>query len=230
MAYTVTEAITLFRNKSGENEVQPTNATVLKYLNMARNSNESALLDLFPALSSEMGTIADPTTINLTASTSSYTLSTKPETIQKVEVKYAASDDYTEVKQVIHKHLDGNNSEALRASAYFPIVGIYNGYIDLFPEPSIAVTSGLKIYGLSLPSALVLTDSYVESNRVVDIQVCRAIKCYYRSKKLWDEMKAWADQEKEAIIRAVRYAPGQAPEQTVPKGRGNLSRYTRYSR
>ena len=179
MPYTVTQGIQKFRDIGGEQStVNPTNAVILKYLNLARTGDESPLIHLYPRLQSEMSTLITPTTINLVAGTVSYTLSAVPEKIDKLFIKFNASDDYRPVDYVYSQHIDYNSPEVRSATLKGkPVIGISDGKLDVFPEPGESVTAGIKMYALVLNAVadLVSTDSYVESNRVVIVEVKREI-------------------------------------------------------
>lgn len=239
MPLTVAQAITKFRDIGGEQStVNPTNTVILKYINLARGGDESPLLDLYPKLQNEMGTLVNPGTVNFTAGTTRYTLSTIPSKIDHngVFVKYSADDDYRTVDNVIAAPLNDLSPEAHGARSPRGCVvgfGMDTGAasVDVYPEPGQAVTAGLKYGQLVLPTTdLTSSDSFLESNRVVLITVKKALALYYHSQKRRDLWQEWEEKVAFDIAKAIGNSPGRQPEQRIPTNRGNLSRFLGHRR
>jgi hypothetical protein len=224
MPYTVTQLITKFRDLSGENSLNPSATDVLKYLNLARNSDESPYLELIPKLSGELGTLAATQSIDLVAGTSAYAITTMPENIIKVFLKWSASEQYRPVDNVTSQAIYENSPEAISSNSAKPAIGVANGNLYIYPEPSSSVTAGVLLHQLKLPADMISTDTIVESNRVALIMVKKAISLYYRSMKRFDESKAWEEYANAAIQKAINNSPGNMPEIRISLGRGNISR------
>jgi hypothetical protein len=225
MALSTSTLYTLFRDKAGENDRNPLDPTILKYLNLARNSAEAVLLDLYPMLSNEMSTLVTPVTIDLTANTTNYTMSAIPDVIEAVFAKFNAAQDYRKVENVVQGHIDDEDLEALRATEAYPVVGISNGKLDIYPKPRVAVTSGVRIDCLQLPADMSDGDSLVESDKIGMLEVDKAIPLYYRAQKMYKEADYFEGIYERNLARILLKAPGKRPEKRIPRGQNNLSRY-----
>jgi hypothetical protein len=229
MPYTATELITKFRDVGGEqNTSNPSNTNVLKYLNLARNGDENPFLELLPKLSSEMGSLVSAASVNLTANTSIHALTTVPERITKVFVRWSTGDYYYPVDNFTTQPIYDNSPEAIGASGSKPAIGIANGNLYIFPKPSEAVTAGVLLFQLALPADLASSGSVVESNRVALIVVKKALQIFYRAYKRYEEANYWEAEVQKAIAKAVGTASGKLPENRLAKNRGNLSRFMGY--
>ena len=228
MAKTGTQLVALFRSLSGENALTPTATQILDSINLARGGDESPLLELYPMLSSEMGTLADPVYITLAADTTRYSFAAGyiPVKISKVWVKYAADDDYYPVEYLVHQRIEDGSPMARRGGGQ-PIIGIYNNGFDLFPEPSQAVTQGVRFDCLILPADMTTGNSTVESNRIASVIVKRAIQIFYRAMKRFDEANYWEAETTKGMARLLSNQPASIPEKPTPRGRGSLTRHMR---
>ena len=229
--------ITQFRTIGGFNTVNPTNPIILGHINNIRrgmvvSSGPIAvcpLLDLYPALSGEMGALAVEREIDLLADTERYACAAFDK-LAKASVKYGSSDDFTAVspERVLNVRLDYNSPLADAADTDNPILAFYGGYVSIFPRPGEGVTGGLLLDILSLPADDITASSsaVAESRRICLAEVKAALGAYYASMEgKENECAKWVGQAFNDIQRIRRESPGRALPQKMIFGGNNLSKY-----
>ena len=232
------EITTQFRRIGGFNTTNPTSQVIIDHFNNIRqgaivSAGDIAicpLIDLFPALAGELGSLVSSQDIDLLNDTNSYSI-TPFTKLAKASVKFSSSDDYTPVRpeRILFDRLDEYDKLAQAASCDNPVLAIYDDTLYVYPTPGEGVTAGVKLDVLTLPTADITTSQAAieEGKRICLVEVKAAIAEYYGAfEGKSNEMATWLLRAANDIRLLVKHSAGRAAPQTlIFGGGGNLSKF-----
>jgi len=109
-------------------------------------------------------------TANLVQSQVEYVLPTDMVVLNRVEILYPNQTDYVVARRIDDKQVEHEafaNAELSAASEGYPVFRVFDNSIFIYPAPSAAVTSGLKIEVMNDITELSATTDYPNLNPLV---------------------------------------------------------------